>query len=389
MAAESYSLIITIVSSVVYAFILGFCFYRLKLPIILGYLLAGVLVGPYTPGFVGDISIAKQLAEIGVILLMFDVGMHFSLQDLIKAKAVAFFGAIIQIFLTSLIGFVVFYYFSFSKIESFIMAISLSIASTVVLIRNFQQQNLINTNVGKTAIGWLVVEDILMVLILVLLPATLNSFNNNFDWQSFSVLISKTLIKIFIFIAFMIFIGKYLPNLLKAIHNTNTSELMTLGILAIACGFAFIAYNLFDTSFALGAFMAGFVLNESDIGKKMSNLALPLRDLFAVLFFIATGMVFNPAILIHETKLVLITFLLIVLIRPMIIFVLMRMLKQSKSDSLNMSFGLAQIGEFSFILGALALKIGNFSSVLYDLIIAGSILSIAVNFLLFKIKIIT
>jgi CPA2 family monovalent cation:H+ antiporter-2 len=146
---------------------------------------------------------------------------------------------------------------------------------------------------------------------------------------------------------------------------------------------------LFDTSFALGAFMAGFVLNESDIGKKMSNLALPLRDLFAVLFFIATGMVFNPAILIHETKLVLITFLLIVLIRPMIIFVLMRMLKQSKSDSLNMSFGLAQIGEFSFILGALALKIGNFSSVLYDLIIAGSILSIAVNFLLFKIKIIT
>ena len=386
MASESYSLIITVVSSVVYAFVLGFCFYRLKLPTILGYLLAGVLVGPYTPGFVGDISIAKQLAEIGVILLMFDVGMHFSVQDLIKAKSIVFFGAITQVFLTSVISFIVFYYFSFTKIESFIMAISLSIASTVVLIRNFQQQNLIATNVGKTAIGWLVIEDILMVLILVLLPVLLNGLNNNFDWQAFSLITLKTLLKIIIFIGFMVFIGKYLPNFLKIIDKTNISELMTLGILAVACGFAFVAYNFFDTSFALGAFMAGFILNESDIGKKMSNLALPLRDLFAVLFFIATGMVFNPSILFTETKLVLITFLLIVAVRPIIVFSLMKILKQSKSDCLNISFGLAQIGEFSFILGALALKMGNFSSILYDLIIAGAILSIAVNFLLFKIK---
>ena len=153
METESYSLIITIVSSIVYTFVLGFCFYKLKLPTILGYLLAGVLIGSYTPGFVGDVAVAKQLAEIGVILLMFDVGMHFSLQDLIKAKSVAFFGAIIQIIITSLIGFLVFYYFSFGKMESFIMAISLSIASTVVLIRNFQQQNLLGTNIGKMAIG--------------------------------------------------------------------------------------------------------------------------------------------------------------------------------------------------------------------------------------------
>ena len=386
MAGESYSLIITVVSSVVYAFVLGFCFYRLKLPTILGYLLAGVLVGPYTPGFVGDISIAKQLSEIVVILLMFDVGMHFSVQDLIKAKSVVFFGAITQVFLTSVISFIVFYYFSFTKIESFIMAISLSIASTVVLIRNFQQQNLITTNVGKTAIGWLVIEDILMVLILVLLPVLLSSFNNNFDWKAFSLITLKTLLKIIIFIGFMVFVGKYLPSFLKIIDKTNISELMTLGILAVACGFAFVAYNFFDTSFALGAFMAGFILNESDIGKKMSNLALPLRDLFAVLFFIATGMVFNPSILFTETKLVLITFLLIVAVRPIIVFSLMKFLKQSKSDCLNISFGLAQIGEFSFILGALALKMGNFSSILYDLIIAGAILSIAVNFLLFKIK---
>ena len=386
MAGESYSLIITVVSSVVYAFVLGFCFYRLKLPTILGYLLAGVLVGPYTPGFVGDISIAKQLSEIVVILLMFDVGMHFSVQDLIKAKSVVFFGAITQVFLTSVISFIVFYYFSFTKIESFIMAISLSIASTVVLIRNFQQQNLITTNVGKTAIGWLVIEDILMVLILVLLPVLLSSFNNNFDWKAFSLITLKTLLKIIIFIGFMVFVGKYLPSFLKIIDKTNISELMTLGILAVACGFAFVAYNFFDTSFALGAFMAGFILNESDIGKKMSNLALPLRDLFAVLFFIATGMVFNPSILFTETKLVLITFLLIVAVRPIIVFSLMKILKQSKSDCLNISFGLAQIGEFSFILGALALKMGNFSSILYDLIIAGAILSIAVNFLLFKIK---
>ena len=251
MTGESYSLIITIVSSVVYAFVLGFCFYRLKLHTILGYLLAGVLVGPYTPGFVGDISIAKQLAEIGVILLMFDVGMHFSVQDLIKAKSVVFFGAITQVFLTSVISFIVFYYFSFTKIESFIMAISLSIASTVVLIRNFQQQNLITTNVGKTAVGWLVIEDILMVLILVLLPVLLNGFNNNFDWQTFSLITLKTLLKIIIFIGFMVFVGKYLPSFLKIIDKTNISELMTLGILAIACGFAFVAYNFFDTSFAL------------------------------------------------------------------------------------------------------------------------------------------
>jgi len=318
---------------------------------------------------------------------MFDVGMHFSLQDLIKAKSAAFFGAIIQIIITSLIGFLVFYYFSFGKMESFIMAISLSIASTVVLIRNFQQQNLLGTNIGKMAIGWLVVEDILMVLILVLLPVVLSSFHNIFDWQSFLFLIIKTLVKISIFIGFMVFVGRYLPSLLKAIYNTNTSELMTLGILSIACGFAFIAYNFFDTSFALGAFMAGFVLNGSDVGKKMSNLALSLRDLFAVLFFIATGMVFNLSILVNETKLVLVTFLLIVFIRPIVIFIIMKILKQSKIDCLNMSFGLAQIGEFSFILGALALKMGGFSIILYDLIVAGSILSIAVNFLLFKIKI--
>jgi CPA2 family monovalent cation:H+ antiporter-2 len=388
MITESYPLIITIISSVVYAFVLGLITNYFKLPAILGYLLAGIIIGPYTPGFVADVAVAKQLAEIGVILLMFGVGMHFSFQDLLIVRFVAIVGATLQVAITAIIGLLIFHFSSFALLESLLIGICLSVASTVVLLKGFEQEKLLNNKIGKMAIGWLIVEDLLMVLFLVMLPIIIESNTGKINWQDFLIKLSIILLKIVIFVATMvILVKKYLPKLLHKIHQIQSSELMSLGIIAISGGFAFIAYNVFDTSLALGAFMAGFILNESDAGKKMAESSLALRDLFTVLFFIATGMIFNPAILIQKPLLVFAVFSLITIVRPAVVFILMKMLKQNKQDSLIMACGLAQIGEFSFILGALALKMGSFSNILYDLIIAGSILSIAFNPFLFKILI--
>jgi len=388
MITESYPLIITIISSVVYAFVLGLITNYFKLPAILGYLLAGIIIGPYTPGFVADVAVAKQLAEIGVILLMFGVGMHFSFQDLLIVRFVAIVGATLQVAITAIIGLLIFYFSSFGLLESFFIGICLSVASTVVLLKGFEQEKLLNNKIGKMAIGWLIVEDLLMVLFLVMLPIIIESNTGKINWQDFLIKLSIILLKIVIFVATMvILVKKYLPKLLHKIYQIQSSELMSLGIIAISGGFAFVAYNVFDTSLALGAFMAGFILNESDAGKKMAESSLALRDLFTVLFFIATGMIFNPAILMQKPLLVFAVFSLITIVRPAVVFVLMKMLKQNKQDSLIMACGLAQIGEFSFILGALALKMGSFSNILYDLIIAGSILSIAFNPFLFKILI--
>ena len=385
---ESYPLITTIVASVVFAFSLGFLANRLHLPTIVGYLLAGIMLGPYTPGFVADIGLAKQLAEIGVILLMFGVGLHFSVRDLVAVRRIALNGALIQTSITTFIGFILVYYLKYDFLESLVFGLGLSVASTVVLLRAFEDYRVINSNVGKIAVGWLVAEDIIMIVVLILLPILAQSMHSGEYLDAHVVFKSVFLvfIKISIFVIAMTVIGrKLLPRLLIAIAKTKSRELMSLGSLAIACGFAFVAYSLFGASFALGAFIAGLILNESEIGKKSAERSLPLRDIFAVLFFISAGMLFDPKIVLREPVLVLISFLLVTFIKPLVAFLVMKFFKQSKHDSLFVALGLAQIGEFSFILAALALKLNIFVPTLYDIVIASAFLSIIINPFLFRI----
>ncbi len=385
---ESYPLITTVVSSVVLAFLLGLLANRLKLPTLLGYLVAGILLGPNTPGFIADIHLAEQLAEIGVILLMFGVGLHFSTDDLLQVHKVAVPGATIQMSLTTLICLGVAMFFGHSFIESLIFGVTLSVASTVVLLRALEQYKLNDSHIGKIAVGWLIVEDIAMIVILVLLPIVSEMFYNPEKINAY--LIAKTSIitiaKISSFIAIMIIVGKkLLPKLLLIIAKTKSHELMVLGIIAISSGFAFLAYSIFGASFALGAFMAGFVLNESKIGRKSAEKSLPLRDIFAVLFFVSAGMLFNPFVIIQEPALILLTFVLVVFGKGIVAYFIMRAFRQSFYNSLILAASLAQIGEFSFILAALSLKLNIFSTTVYNMVIASAIISITINPFLFKI----
>lgn len=385
---ESYPLITTIVTSVVFAFLLGLLSHRLHLPTILGYLFAGVLLGPNTPGFIADIQIAEQLAEIGVILLMFGVGLHFSLRDLVKVRSIVVPGAIIQMFLITFLCLAVALLMKHDFLESLVFGITLSVASTVVLLRVLEQYNLTDSHAGKVAVGWLVVEDGAMVVILVILPVISEMLSNNqhLELQIILETITLVILKITAFVMVMLVFGKQLlPRLLTAIARTKSRELMSLGTLSIASGFAFIAYTLFGASFALGAFMAGFVLNESTIGKKFAEKSLPLRDIFAVLFFVSAGMLFNPHILIEYPLAILMALILIILGKAIIAYLIMRSFRQDFYSSLILAISLAQIGEFSFILTALALKLNIFSQTLYDLIIASAIFSITINPFLFKI----
>jgi CPA2 family monovalent cation:H+ antiporter-2 len=385
---DSYPLITTIVNSVVLAFLFGLLANRLKLPTIVGYLVAGIILGPNTPGFVANISLAEQLAEIGVILLMFGVGLHFSTKDLLMVHKTAIPGSIIQISLTTLICTAVAMFMNHSFSESFVFGITLSVASTVVLLRALEQHKLSNHYAGKIAVGWLIVEDIVMIIILVSLPIFSEIFSQGETPEGHFIFstILEILIKILAFIAVMIVVGKkILPRLLLEIAKTKSRELMVLGTIAISCGFAFIAYSLFGASFALGAFMAGFVLNESEIGRKSAEKSLPLRDIFAVLFFVSAGMLFNPKVIFEEPALVIIAFILAVFGKLVVCYFLMRLMHHGTYNSLVMAVGLAQIGEFSFILAALALKLNIFSNTIYDMVIASAIISITINPFLFKL----
>lgn len=384
---ETYPLITTIVVSVVFAFLLGLLANRLNLPSILGYLLAGIFLGPHTPGMVADFGMAKQLAEIGVILLLFGVGMHFSMNDLISVHRIALPGALSQIFITTLICTMIATWMQHNFMESLVFGLTLSVASTVVLLRALEQHNLLQSRVGKIAIGWLIAEDIMMILVLVLLPTfgEMEANETGFDLMTILENIILTLLKITAFVMVMLVVGKkLLPRLLRIISKTKSRELMSLGILAIASGCAFIAYSMFGASFALGAFMAGFILNESKIGQKSAEKALPLRDIFAVLFFISAGMLFDPSVILKEPGLILLAVVLTIFGKALVSYFIMRSFRQGVYDSLILSVSLAQIGEFSFIITALALKLGIFSQILYDMVIASALISITINPFLFK-----
>ncbi|WP_409306449.1 YbaL family putative K(+) efflux transporter [Pectobacterium sp. B1J-3] len=378
-------LISTIAVGLVLAFLLGILANRLRISPLVGYLVAGVLVGPFTPGFVADTSLAPELAELGVILLMFGVGLHFSLKDLMAVKSIAIPGAIAQIAVATLLGMGLSAVLGWSLASGLVFGLCLSTASTVVLLRALEERQLIDSQRGQIAIGWLIVEDLAMVLTLVLLPAFGDMIGaEHADTGKLLRDLAWTIGKVIAFITLMIVVGRRLvPWVLAKSASTGSRELFTLAVLAMALGIAFGAVKLFDVSFALGAFFAGVVLNESELSQRAAHDTLPLRDAFAVLFFVSVGMLFDPMILVNDPLSVLITLAIIVFGKSAAAFLLVRLFGHSKRTALTISASLAQIGEFAFILAGLGIVLGLLSEEGRSLVLAGAILSIMLNPLLF------
>lgn len=383
---EQTPLIATIVGCIVIGFIFGTLANKLSMPPLIGYLVAGILVGPYTPGFVADGHLAQELAEIGVILLMFGVGLHFSLKDLLAVKSIAIPGALLQIFIAMLLGLGLTVSTGLSMGEGIIFGLALSCASTVVLLTALQSRGLINTQRGQIAIGWLIVEDIVMVLALVLIPALCGPIGSGEVMGTSDLLTTLTITmgKVIAFVAVMLIFGKRaIPWILEKIAATGSRELFGICVLAIALGFALGSTYLFGVSFALGAFFAGMMLAESPLNHRVAEESLPLRELFSVLFFVSVGMLFDPSILMRKPLLLCATVAIIVVGKSVVALLLVRAFGRPLSTALTISASLAQIGEFSFILATLGISLGILSSDNRDLILAGAIFSIILNPLLF------
>ncbi len=379
-------LISTIVVALVLAFILGALANRFRISPLVGYLLAGVLIGPFTPGYVADQNLATDLAEIGVILLMFGVGLHFTLEDLLSVRTIAIPGAIAQIASATVLGMGLAYVLGWSIGAGLVFGLALSVASTVVLLRALQDRRLIETERGRIAVGWLVVEDFVMILTLVLLPslAGIIKGTGGTGFGAVAVPVLITLGKVAAFVAVMLIIGKrVIPWILHAVVHTGSRELFRLCVLAIALGVAFGASVLFDVSFALGAFFAGMILSESELSQRAAQETLPLRDAFAVLFFVSVGMLVDPLIVIRDPLALIATVLIIVVGKSAAAFAIVRLFGYPTSHALTISASLAQIGEFSFILAGLGVSLALLPDRARDLILAGAIVSILLNPVLF------
>ncbi|MBE7436734.1 MAG: cation:proton antiporter [Anaerolineales bacterium] len=375
------TLIINIVVALVVAFMGGVIARRLGLPTIVGYLFAGIAIGPFTPGFVGDTETIGQLAELGVIFLMFGVGLHFSLNDLWKVRAIAVPGALGQMTLTTLLAFFLSRGWGWEASSGIVLGLAISIASTVVLLRGLMDNALLSTPHGQAAVGWLVLEDIATVLILVLLP-TLAATTGAFDWQSLVL----TLMKAGVFVVLLFFVGKRLiPWILLRIAHTRSRELFILAILAITLGTALGAAELFGVSFALGAFVAGVVVSESPLSHQVGADVFPFREAFAVLFFVSIGMLVNPVYLFNNLGQVLALTVLIVIGKSIITFLLGSIFPWQARTTLVVAAGLSQIGEFSFILGQAGIALGILNRDQYSLILAGALLSIIINPMMFRL----
>lgn len=380
-------LIATIVAGLVAAFIAGIVAHRLKISPIAGYLLAGVFVGPSMPGFAADPEIASQLAEIGVILLMFGVGLHFSLRDLLSVKKIAVPGALIQIVVATLLGMALAWTLGWRAGQGLVFGLALSVASTVVLVRALQVHNLVQTDQGRIAVGWLVVEDLVMVLALVLLPsvaAILSGTSASAGAAAISA-VTTTLLKVAGFIALMLLVGRRaMPGLLHWVADTGSRELFRLAVLAIALGVAFGAAFLFGVSFALGAFFAGMILGETQLSRLATEEILPFRDAFSVLFFVSAGMLFNPAVILEQPAALLATLAIILVGKSAAAYAIVRSFGYRDQTAITISASLAQIGEFSFILAGLGVSAGILPPQGRDLILAAAIISIFLNPLLFS-----
>lgn len=388
-------LIATIVAGLGLAFVFGALAHRLRLPPLVGYLLAGVAVGPFTPGYVADQALATELAELGVILLMFGVGLHFSLKDLLSVRAIALPGAVVQIAVATLMGLGLALLLGWTVGAGLVFGMALSVASTVVLLRAIQERRLMETERGRIAVGWLIVEDLAMVIALVLLPALAGMFGVGSNSPvadplasyldlGFSGVLLLTLVKVGVFVGFMLVVGRrVIPWILHYIAHTGSRELFRLAVLAIALTVAFGAAKLFGVSLALGAFFAGMILSESPLSQRAAQESLPLRDAFAVLFFVSMGMLFDPASLLREPWLLLATLFIIIVGKSVAAFLIVLAFRHPVGTALTISASLAQIGEFSFILAELGVKLNLLPTAGRDLILAGAILSIMLNPLVF------
>ncbi len=377
-------LITTLAAGFSMALVFGFLAERIKVPALVGYLLAGILIGPGTPGFVADVSLASQLSEIGVMLLMFGVGLHFSLKDLLAVKRIAVPGAVVQMSLATLLGMGVAWWWGWSWGAGLIFGLSLSCASTVVLLKALEARGVLDSMNGRIAVGWLVVEDLATVLVLVLLPPLAGmlggSVTDSASTGSLWLTIGKTLFQVAAFIAIMLVAGRrVLPWLLWQISRTGSRELFTLSVIVAAIGIAYGAAQLFSVSFALGAFFAGMVMRESKFSHRAAEESLPLRDAFSVLFFVSVGMLFEPAILLEQPVHVLGVVAIIICGKSIAALGLVLAFRYPLNTALTVSASLAQIGEFSFILLGLGITLGLLPNEARDIVLAGAIFSILTN----------
>ena len=386
-------LISTIAIGLVLAFVFGALATRLRVSPLVGYLIAGIAVGPHTPGFIADAKLSQEISEIGVILLMFGVGLHFSLKDLLEVKGIAVPGAIVQIVVATLLGMGLGAALGWSLGAGLVFGLALSVASTFVLLRALEQRQMLDTQRGRIAVGWLIVEDLVMVLALVLLPAispllggVVPAGAGHGGDHSLPIELLLTLGKVALFVVVMVVGGaRAVPWILDRVAGTGSRELFTLSVLAIALGIAYGSAKVFGVSFALGAFFAGMVLNESEFSHKAAADSLPLRDAFAVLFFVAVGMLFNPEVLLTHPLPVLATLLVIVVGKSLAALLIVRVFGHPMSTAVTIAASLAQVGEFSFILASLGVTLGLLPQLGSDLVLAGAILSITLNPLLLSL----
>jgi CPA2 family monovalent cation:H+ antiporter-2 len=381
---------LTLISTIAVGFgaalALGFLAVRLRLPAIVGYLLAGVLLGPATPGFVADLELANQLAEIGVMLLMFGVGLHFSVEDLLAVRRIAVPGAVVQIVVATAMGMAVAHWWGWGWGAGLVFGLSLSVASTVVLLRALEVRGVLDSLNGRIAVGWLIVEDLVTVLVLVLLPALAGWLgpSGGAGGSGLWVTLVSTLGQVGVFVILMIFGGRRLfPWVLWHVARTGSRELFTLCVIAAAIGVAFLSSELFGVSFALGAFFAGMMLRESALSHRAAEESLPLRDAFSVLFFVSVGMLFDPSILIDEPLHVLVAVAIVMLGKSVAAFLIVIAFRYTMNTALTVSASLAQIGEFSFILAGMGVALGLMPQEGSDLVLAASLVSIAANHLVF------
>jgi len=379
-------LIITITVAFVVASVGGYIASRLRLPPILGFILSGVAIGPFTPGFSANSEIASQLAEIGVILLMFGVGIHFSLKDLLAVQSIALPGAVIQVFvMTSLVTFIASLW-GWSLEAGILLGLAISIASTVILVHTLTEREELESPQGRIAVGWLIVEDLLTVFALVLIPVLIvDTSASTTGGDNLSVIVAVTVGKVVLLAGGMILVGaRVVPWILVQTARTGSRELFMLSVLSVALGIAYISASVFDVSFALGAFLAGLVISESDLSYQAAAEALPLQDAFAVLFFVSVGMLFDWTFLIESPVMVITILLLIVVVKPVVSFLIVAAYRYPMRVGLIIGASRAQIGEFSFILASLGLSLDILPVEGYSLILSGAILSITLNPLVFK-----
>ena len=396
-------LITTLVAGFGLAFLFGLLAQRLKLPLIAGYLLAGVVIGPFTPGYVADMKLATELAELGVILLMFGVGLHFSPRDLMAVRAIAVPGALGQIAVATAFGTAMGWAMGWSLGAGLIFGLALSVASTVVLLRALQDRDLVTTDKGRVAVGWLIVEDLVMVIALVLIPPlagllggtavpvaeeaeAVAEVTSNIGIGPIAATVMITLAKAAAFVALMLIVGqRVVPWVLHFVSQTRSRELFRLSVLAIALGVAYGATHFFGVSFALGAFFAGMVMSSSTLSQQAMRETLPLRDAFAVLFFVSVGMLFNPAIILEAPLALVGTVLIIIFVKSLAAYYIVRAFGHEHDKGLTIAASLAQIGEFSFILITMAVTLDIVRPEARDLVVAGAMISILANPLLFHI----